>query len=509
MLDIPAWADLGDDISEQVTDLWAHQMGLLTRYEHYYSGSVFFEYVEKETPSDPDVPLFPAGINLVKILCTNLSDTVFGEWETRPVNFKSHNKTGADSLDQDAIDLVNDIMDASNFASAIWEGELDRNRYGGCALRVSVANEYPYIRWSRVRRDGFFPVWDPENPDKLMEVWAVSLMAPEQVRLKFGAKPARQRSVYVEHWSNDRYDTRLNDIPLASGYNPFRLTPFVFIPRIRTNYWWGDAITEDIIPLQDELNMGIGDIGDVIRKNAHPITYGYNIPSGFKKEIYKTNSDSMWDFGRQTGELEPHVGVLETKGNVLGPASDQVKFLLRMARDHAGTPAIAYGDDDGGGQRSGDTLEIRLRPIMAAARRSRSYLSTGLKQLLKITSIILAQKQFPEVPARVPERIAKLSPTYAEVLPRSRQSLVDEIVKLLSTDPPSISLETAVILLGRGTKEIDLIKSMIKDEELRKQVENENNFSDGRALPVSGREGEKDSSGDNKKVQSGPKNNGV
>ena len=505
------WSDLGTNkLSDTARSLWDIQQTFLLRCEHYYSGRVFEEYVEKEKPTDDDVPLFPAGINLARVFCHAQADAMFGDWKDLPVKFESPGKDGNDNTDGKAIELIHGIMSDSNVGSAFWEADLDRNRYGACVLRASVALSLPNrIRWSKVQRDAFMPIWDPEDPERLLEAWAVTIMSPEQTYLKFGLKTNKERTFYVERWNDDVHQTFLDGATLLDEFNPYRIVPFAYIPRVRTSTWWGDSLIEDIIPIQDELNMTVGDISDVIRKNAHPTLWGKNIPAGFSKDILRNNSDAMRDAGRSQGDRDPEISILEAKAKILAHAFDHIRFLLRMGRDHAGTPAIAFGDDDGGGQRSGDTLEIRLRPFMASVRRSRSYFTPTLRRMLKITGAILRQKSFSDVPVRAIDSLEKLTPTYSQVLPRSRPAIVDEVVKLLATDPPSISLETAEVLLGRGSREVELIKQMIKDEALKKEEPNDQiGLSNGRTLPVSGRESQASGAKDNKGVQPDPKSGG-
>ena len=59
-----------------------------------------------------------------------------------------------------------------------------------------------------------------------------------------------------------------------------------------------------------------------------------------------------------------------------------------------------------------------------------------------------------------------IEPQYASLLPRDQGAAVDEVVKLLSTEPPSISLETAQAILGRGSGEVARIREFLSDEEL-------------------------------------------
>jgi hypothetical protein len=56
-----------------------------------------------------------------------------------------------------------------------------------------------------------------------------------------------------------------------------------------------------------------------------------------------------------------------------------------------------------------------------------------------------------------------LTVQYHHVLPRDQAAVVDEVVKLLSTPVPAISLETSQEVLGRGMSEVTRIISMMAD----------------------------------------------
>jgi hypothetical protein len=84
---------------------------------------------------------------------------------------------------------------------------------------------------------------------------------------------------------------------------------------------------------------------------------------------------------------------------------------------------------------------------------------------IRITGQILAQKKFSDVDRRVIQGLLEgdLTVQYHHVLPRDQQAVVDEVVKLLSTNPPAISLETSQEVLGRGMSEVDRILKMMSD----------------------------------------------
>jgi hypothetical protein len=146
-------------------------------------------------------------------------------------------------------------------------------------------------------------------------------------------------------------------------------------------------------------------------------------------------------------------------------AFKHIQFVYDWVRTSSFAPPIAFGEDNGGGQRSGVTLEIRLWPLLKAVRRSRSYLTTGLMRATRITGRILSQKKFSDVDKRVIQGLLEgdLTTQYHHVLPRDQAAVVDEVVKLLSTNPPAISLETSQEILGRGMSEVTRIIKMMTD----------------------------------------------
>ena len=480
MIQFPDYSDLAK-VSGQTRLYWEHEIGVRERYDRYFSGHVFDDRVPSEAPHEDAPLLYPVGLNLVKKLTTTAADWLFGEWEDEIVRFARKD----DILDEpstQACQLLSKILTASKAPTALWEIALDGNVYGGGAMKIEVDLPSPgHVKWKRIPLQSFFPIWNPDDVDDLLEVFVVVEMTQEQAKEAYGLQINDQMIIQrVEHWTKSNYENFIDQkrIDAYSGVNPWGFVPFVYIPRLRSNVWWGDAMTEDVIPMQDELNMKVADLGEGISYNSQPTRWGYNLPKGFNQDNFPLEPNAMWDLGRSIGTTPPPtVGIMQTPDPAPQGVFSYLKFLNDWASTASFAPPIVFGEDTGGGQRSGDTLEIRMLPMIKAVRRQRAYMSEGLMKAAKMTGKILEQKHPADIPLKAIQRMidGSIMPVYADPLPRDHQSIVDEVVKLLSTVPQSISLETAVKILGRGQGEVDRIRKMLAEKELYPQPKPANN----------------------------------
>jgi hypothetical protein len=400
------------------------------------------------------------------MLCLAQADSLFGEWDEQIVKFGVNQDAEFEQPERDAAKLLGDILTSSNAEVVLWEIGLDREIYGGGAMKIS-----PYfpglIRWSRVPLDSFYPVWDPVEPDILMEVYIVTEVTKEQAKLKYGYITDKPTVTHVEHWTNGSFETKLDDrvISIYSGINPWGVVPFVYFPRMRTTSWWGDSLTQDIIRVQDELNMRVADLGEAVHYNAHPTRWGLNLPKAFNRDNYQLGPNILWDLGRKMGDWpEPKVGILQVNDPAPPGVTKFIDFLYDWSMTSSSAPPIAFGKDDGGGQRSGVTLEIRMWPLIKAVRRSRSYMAAGLRRAARLSAIILRQKRIDDLSVRALGAILenRVVPQFAPVMPRDQAALVDEVVKRFSTEPHTLSLISAVKKLGDGASEVERIDEDIK-----------------------------------------------
>jgi hypothetical protein len=468
----PSW--VSDTVSAPLANSWGAQLARREQYRRYFDGEVFEERVEIEYGSEEEAPLlYPVGVNLVKMITTTLADSLFGEWSERIVRWEPSQDIEVVTGDhRRAAQIANQVMSGSSADVGLWEIGLDAFVYGGGLIKIETNFLAPgRVKWTRVPINRFFPVYDPDDVDRLLEVYIIVPMSRDQAKAKYKYESGNDVIFRVEHWTREIYENTLDGqrIDEFSGRNPWGVVPFEYIPSRRSTSWWGDSITQDVIRAQDELNERLADIGDSIHYNTHPTRWGRNMPSNFDAASFPLGPNAMWDLGKGFGsDSMPEVGILESRNPIPSGVYDYTKFLFNWSHQASHLPPIAVGIDEGGGQRSGITLEIRMMSLIRSLRRARAYMASGMRRAMRTSAVILRQKGFSDIPVRAIDRLLENSivPIFENVLPRDQASVVDEVQKGMSTKVPTISLETAVKRLGYGTSETQRILDMLSDPDL-------------------------------------------
>lgn len=466
------------NISPTTIRTWEQEYILRAERRRYLTGEVFSEKIVGDTPQPDDPELFPVGLNLVRVLCLAQADSLFGMWDEDIMSFEPPQNRDVDDGDKEAAELAQTILRSSDANSMFWELAVDREVYGGSVLKITPAfgaSMVPgYIRWSRMPIDSFFPVWDPDNLDHLLEVYAVIAMTREQALAKYSYRTDKDIVYRVEHWTEQIYENKIDDVRIDeySGLNPWGFVPFEFIPRMRTTHYYGDSLTENIVRVHDELNMRIADLGESVNYNSHPIRWGYNLPKSFNTQNYPVGPNILWDLGKTLGASNPpEVGMLEAKNPLPTGTFDYIQFVYNWGLTSENTPPIALGLEETS-QRTGISLEVKMYPLLKATLRSRGYFGSGVSRALAKSARMLDQKNISIANGGATKRALKklmsreLIPHFFPVLPRDTAAITDRISKELASTPPTISIESAVKELGHGTSEVERIKTMLKDDDL-------------------------------------------
>jgi len=478
----PEYSDLGD-VSTQTQNMWDAEIARRRTYHRYISGEVFKDTSDTEVSADGErVLLYPAGINVCRTIVLALCDALFGEVSHNSdgvVRFEGRDDISGQEVTsiKSATDHLEKIVTGSNLSSVLWEMQFDRLTFGGSVMRIDPNPKFPgFVRWSKVDLDSFFPVWNPSDPDEILECFIAKYISQDQARLVYDVVTDDEEVLVVERWTRTEYQLKVGDVVLDafSGVNIWGVVPFVYIPHWRNRNWYGESLLDDIIPAQNQINVIAKDIDQGIHYNTHPTRYGSNLPHDFNSKNYPLAPNAFWDLGRSIGNSPPPVvGVLEIKNPVPDGTFDFMQFLTDWTRTATFAPPVAFGDTSDNVSGSGISREFQLWPLIKSTTRSRFYLSGGLKRAVKITGLILERNSPSDVSRHAVARMLddSIVPVYAELLPRDRAAIVDEVVKLMSTSPHTISLETAVSKLGGNMSEIEKIRSDAEDETLYREQE--------------------------------------
>jgi hypothetical protein len=247
--------------------------------------------------------------------------------------------------------------------------------------------------------------------------------------------------IKVEYWSTSKHKVTINGIVcskmLSDGtvykfdsVNIYGEVPIVYIPHVRTNYFYGESLIEPLIGLVEEQNLRMADYGDAISDDAHRYIAMRNV-NGSPNTVKLSNGLNVINLGSSQSGLtntsdEPDMFEVN-KGSASAPMSDINEKLLAQIRRDSFVPAIADGEDEGS-QRSALTLAMRMWPLTSHIRHERINWSTGLNLLHHFVLLILFIKKLADVTEE--DLQFKFRYTWSPSLPKDRDSLVTEAVSL-------------------------------------------------------------------------------
>jgi hypothetical protein len=440
---------------------WSSQMAAYEKAMEYFSGRIFDRRATEGEPGKPAPLLYPLRINLVRMMCSNQASALWGQWEEDLLQFLVKTKKDGEA-DKTRAELAKQVIaetwEYSNMSSRLHEAGFAQQVYGGTYLRIVVDPNGPHgLRFERLDPYVVFPVYDPINVEHILECWVAIPIDGREAQLAYGVSGVPEQTIYLEHWTEARYEVFVGEHQLLAKENPWGFIPIVYIPRSRLEGFYGLSLAEEVMGSQDELNSRLADMGDNMNNSAHPIRWIRNY-KGNPEEDFAMGSDALWDLGFQTGDAKPEAGVLEAQAE---PASsfNFINFMWDLTKNLASTSPVAFGEDEGS-QRSGATLVLRLWPLLQAAKTTRLFWRSGLIRLHAMAIKMAAYRQ---------DKYGKavgytVAPDFAQLVPQDRQLLVDEIIRRFEQD--LISPEEAITRLGTDLgsvqEEIERIKAWVE-----------------------------------------------
>lgn len=336
----------------------------------------------------------------------------------------------------------------------------------------------------------YFPVYDTEDPDRIVKVHLVELFTQNG----------------QERVSRLTYEKLTDE---ASGKVTIMRSHGIF----KTEKWW-ELTTPELVILADEpLPEEITTIPVYHWKNFDPSApYGSSELRGLESVLAAINqavSDEdltlameglgVWatdgagpvDADGNETEWVMGPGRVLTKANglrklngttSLGPYGEHIDRLTQAAKESVGASDVAVGTADAATAESGIALLVRLGPILANTKKKDKAVLEVITQLLyDLCFWITVFEEIPLLAGAGAEARPKvvLTPQVGQKVPANQAEIIKRVVDLRSLVPPAISLRTAHSWLRTAGLEIP-------DNELQiMQAEAAGNF-DPLAEPTAG-----------------------
>lgn len=472
-------ADIPQDPNFYPNLLWTRQVDRYWEFWYYYDGEVLDEEVEGAPTDTGKAALkYPLRINMIRTAVQKHAFALLGEYDQTGIlefRAKPGDLGSEDPLVRELESFLEDVWDENSQLSTLPEQARIAHICGGAVFKIASDDTKPSgIRLEVILPDYFFPVWDGTDYHNLLSAIVSYLIPTQEAVLKFGFVPDAASSadhvLYQERWTQDSYEITIDGKPIKNprtdlpygGKNPFidpdtgrGIVPFVYLPVGRCGEFYGTSIIPLLKGIQDEFNLRMADVGDAINEGVHPLRYACNLSK--KKETIKLSRYTIVNLGTSLpGHDAPEVDYVKHPGLPVG--TDKWLDLLKGEfREHAHTPPVAYGIDEGS-QRSALTLAFRMWPTTSHTRDTRAFWSEALIMLCRKAVIIHMRKaKSPRVEAKhLGLRVMVIWPP---IIPRDREQLVSE--QLLLVQGALRSPQTALQRLGDVTDidgEIEKIK---------------------------------------------------
>lgn len=365
---------------------------------------------------------------------------------------------------------------------------------GGCVTKISYV---PEQKWRKIpiRLEGAHPanfIGVPMSGDeyRLEQGWLIRPVSPAEAKRVYGVQFADPRDetlenvYYVEYWTPDEYEVTVQGIPVpytnmfdpmgnrlkAKGKNPFGFVPIVYIPHIRTSGFYGDTlISLNVQGIVTELNRREADYGDAVTDDAHV----YYVGSGFsaRPNVYDLTAGvrviQLPLTPAVTGKEQPASFEQLGKPKASQTMKDLVDDLYHQFRREAFIPAVSDGEDEGS-QRSGQTIAMRMWPLLSHTSTERIYWTDGLALIDSYILRMIDTKKGGDKKLReleLPEEVLgySIERRWAPILPKDRADFINELVNRASAKLGSIEhLISLLDDIDDPSGEIEKIKEEIQ-----------------------------------------------
>lgn len=338
---------------------------------------------------------------------------------------------------------------------SVWQITADENKPAGKRLNIYEVDPASY-----------FPIEDPWNPEKVL---GCHLVDPVEVEPGSG-KTVIKRQTYrktdtgrvtyeLSWWESGGWDDRpfsgqtlkkAQQTPAGEHNRPVPPTelpetitalPVYHVKNSRTpGASFGTSELEGFERIIAAINQSISDEELALALEGLGLYWTNSGPP-----VDDDGNETNWRIGPGwVVEIDPETTFGRTSGvNSVAPNLDHIRYLEGAAREASGVPDIAVGKVDTAVAESGIALAFHMAPILSGNEEKEQELLSVMDHLLYDlgTGWLPAYEDLPATQAQAVSIVD-------DPLPVNRKQIIDEVIALLSTDPPLISAEYARQLLS-------------------------------------------------------------
>jgi hypothetical protein len=452
---------LVDKISGSVIQEWGEQTMKYTHWWDWYDGLI----LDARSPKKNDKKMYPLAINTIRQI---VGKHAIGLWGDIPegaqslVEFECRNADGeTDEVCLKAAAIINRIWRESNGSDLQIDNAVTSQVLGGCIYRIAWQPWNTTLstgfRINKVIPDYFLPVWSDDDPWTHPEVWVMQYISGDEGRLRYGVETHNMPYVlYLEHWTNDVFEIEVNnEVPKGDGFgpdNPFGIVPFVYIPHFtRAGGHYGMSHVPDVSGMIEELNSRMVDRADGVKHANSNRIWGRNLPANGVVPQKIGDTEILINIGSTPmgTNAEPEVFTLDPSSVKGAQVSREfINDVKEFIQDASDTPSIMFGPSAEGSQPSGDARDLEFWPYTQHQKAERAMTHIGFGKIGKMLLAMLFKKAKGGVTKEMLD--LEVVTRWGASMPQRRDLKVQEVVQRRTTQPPTMSLVTAVRVLSEG-----------------------------------------------------------
>ena len=452
IVQMPGQADsLG--LSTQELQDWRTMEDRIQEWWEWFTGDKL-KKTKRTTPGkDGEFPmLYPLQINPIRTACQLHSYALQGQVKdtSDPLVHSICEPIGraGKGLADAASEAIETVAYENNARAMFTDMFLSSQSLGAIVVKVGwdpklVQRNKTGVFWEYISPRYCFFRWGGTNYWDITEAW-VRFNVSKETAAQYEIKTRANTVTYVEHWTPDKYSIQIAGDYISDGdgpinrRNPFGFVPFTYIPHERAGDFWGTSLVPGAIGMTKEINARMADMGDAVQKGVHQKIWGSNWMQGHPIEKELPDGTKVIYLGKtiSASDPQPMLNRLEPP-NMPAGYSQFMNDMEEMAQNAMITPSIAYGKEEGS-QRSGQTLNQRMWPMLSHTTSERTNWTTGLNQICDMTIRILAAHGRAELTEK--HMGQRWRQDWAPMVPMDRAALVMELIQRWQNNVISLEL---------------------------------------------------------------------